>query len=212
MVGIRPGGGPCERGRAPHGRTIRSVPRFRTLVPPTLLAAAAALAGACQAPAPPSQGEVAGTPDPVVAAVPAEPVSEPPPSSVSAVASAEGLGAFPVSRVVLGGGLIVEDLRIGDGPLCEGPDATIAVHYRGSLAATGEVFDATEPGEAVELPLGKLIKGWKQGVPGMRVGGVRRLTIPAALAYGDRGLVQGGQVVIPPQADLVFEIELMGVR
>lgn len=186
--------------------------RPRSLLPASLLAAAA-LAGACQAPA--HEETAAASSQPLTTPpTPPTPAPEAGPSAAAAIPPAPppDMTSYPVSRVVLGGGLLVEDLRVGDGPLCEGPDSTITVRYRGELASTGAVFDATAPGETADLPLDRLIKGWKQGVPGMRVGGVRRLTVPAPLAYGSRGLVQGDHVVIPPNADLVFEIELLGVR
>ena len=105
----------------------------------------------------------------------------------------------------------MEDLVLGTGSLCGGPDSTITVRYVGTLP-DGTVFDSTSPSQPAILPLNKLIDGWKEGVPGMRVGGKRRLTIPAALAYGRRGLKIGNTYVVPPNTDLVFEIELLEVR
>lgn len=102
-------------------------------------------------------------------------------------------------------GLIIEDLRMGDGPDCM-PSSQVTVRYHGTLV-NGVVFDSTRGKPSAEFPLDRLIRGWREGLPGMKVGGIRRLTIPSALAYGDR---QKG--IIPPNSDLVFSIELQGVK
>ena len=100
------------------------------------------------------------------------------------------------------------DLAEGDGAEAKLGD-TIKVHYKGTLATNGLKFDSSyDAGEPVEFELneGELIKGWTDGIPGMKVGGKRRLVVPANLAYGERE-VPG----IPPNSDLVFEVELLGV-
>jgi FKBP-type peptidyl-prolyl cis-trans isomerase FkpA len=87
---------------------------------------------------------------------------------------------------------------------------TVSVRYVGTLLSGAE-FDSTKEGAPpfeFELGAGKVIKGWDQGVPGMKVGGKRRLVIPQALAYGDKG----SPPKIPPKAGLKFEIELTGVK
>ncbi len=87
---------------------------------------------------------------------------------------------------------------------------TVSVHYTGTLT-NGSKFDSSKDrGDPFNFKLGagQVIKGWDQGVAGMKVGGMRKLTIPSDLAYGDRGFPP----VIPPKATLVFEIELLGVR
>ncbi len=102
--------------------------------------------------------------------------------------------------------LVVEDITEGQGPECA-PGATVNVHYKGALM-DGTVFDSSyDRGQPIDFPLANLIPGWQKGIPGMKVGGKRKLTIPYALGYGDRG----SPPVIPPRADLVFEIELLGV-
>jgi hypothetical protein len=114
----------------------------------------------------------------------------------------------------------VEDLAIGDGPECEQPNEIVTIHYRGSLL-DGRVFDSSyERGEPIVASLDSLIPGWQQGVPGMRVGGRRRLTVPADLAYSGMAALQAinssdstgtGEVLIPPDSTLVFEIELLAI-
>lgn len=112
--------------------------------------------------------------------------------------------------------LQVQELGAGNGNQA-GPGRSVRVHYTGWLYHPtnadhkGQQFDSSrtrnEPFEFV-IGMGQVIPGWDQGVTGMRVGGQRRLTIPPALAYGANGA--GG--VIPPNATLVFDIELLDVR
>jgi FKBP-type peptidyl-prolyl cis-trans isomerase FkpA len=107
------------------------------------------------------------------------------------------------------GGLVKEDLVVGRGASASsGQD--IVVHYVGWLAEGGKQFDSSRARRDpldFALGAGDVIKGWDQGIEGMKVGGKRKLTIPAELAYGDQGC--GG--VIPPNATLVFEVELLEV-
>jgi len=101
--------------------------------------------------------------------------------------------------------IIIEDLTVGEGEECVS-GATVNVHYKGELM-DGTVFDSSHGGAPINFPLGNLIQGWQEGIPGMKVGGKRKLTIPHAKAYGEAGA--GG--AIPPRADLIFEIDLLGV-
>ncbi len=106
-------------------------------------------------------------------------------------------------------GLIIEDTQVGTGKEAKAGDR-VTVHYHGTLA-DGKKFDASrDRGEpfTFNLGAGQVIKGWDQGVAGMKEGGTRKLTIPPALGYGARGA--GG--VIPPNATLVFEVELLKVN
>jgi FKBP-type peptidyl-prolyl cis-trans isomerase len=104
--------------------------------------------------------------------------------------------------------LEIEDLREGTGT--EATDGkSVTVHYVGTLT-DGKKFDSSRDrgkGFSFKLGAGQVIKGWDQGVAGMKIGGLRKLTIPPQLAYGDRGFPP----VIPPRSTLVFEVELLGV-
>ena len=116
-----------------------------------------------------------------------------------------------VKTVPAEGGLIIEELKIGEGPAIEAGGMGV-VNYHGTLKDGGTVFDSTYDATIKRphltpfaVPLDRMIEGWKKGVPGMKVGGVRRLTIPYMMAYGE----QGQQPDIPPKADLVFIVELV---
>ena len=105
-------------------------------------------------------------------------------------------------------GLIIEDVIIGTGAAAS-TGQTVRVHYTGWLT-DGTKFDSSKDrDEPFEFPLGGqyVIAGWDEGVVGMLIGGTRKLAIPPQLGYGARGA--GG--VIPPNATLVFEIELLGL-
>jgi FKBP-type peptidyl-prolyl cis-trans isomerase len=105
--------------------------------------------------------------------------------------------------------LKMEDTKVGTGDAAAA-GKSVTVHYTGWLI-DGTKFDSSKDrGQpfTFQLGAGQVIKGWDQGVVGMKVGGVRKLTIPPSLAYGERGA--GG--VIPPNATLVFEVELLGVN
>ena len=104
--------------------------------------------------------------------------------------------------------VVKEDLVVGKGASAAAGD-DIVVHYVGWLES-GKQFDSSRARRDpldFALGAGDVIKGWDEGVPGMRVGGKRRLTIPPELAYGDQGLAG----IIPPKTTLVFEVELLEV-
>lgn len=123
----------------------------------------------------------------------------------------------------------IRELQIGSGALAEN-NKVVTVHYTGALALTGDVFDTTlRPGReplSFELETGlvvgdsqgrTVIDGFVQGIPGMRVGGIRSITVPPQLAWGSRGAgcnnpSDANDCTIPPNSVLLFEIELLDVQ
>lgn len=103
--------------------------------------------------------------------------------------------------------LTVIDIVEGDGQ--EVPeDATITAHYTGALCKDGTIFQSShDTGSPVTFGLNQVIPGWTKGVPGMKVGGTRRLIIPSGMAYGPVRAAAN----IPPNSDLVFDIELTAI-
>ncbi|HEX4662655.1 MAG TPA: FKBP-type peptidyl-prolyl cis-trans isomerase [Candidatus Saccharimonadales bacterium] len=88
------------------------------------------------------------------------------------------------------------------------PGATITAHYTGALAADGTIFQSSKDmGNPITFGLNQVIAGWQTGVPGMKIGGTRRLVIPAAMAYGTNSPAPN----IPANSDLVFDIELVRI-
>ncbi len=113
-----------------------------------------------------------------------------------------------MSQITTDSGLVIEDVVVGDGAEASAGQ-TVSVHYTGWLT-NGTKFDSSKDrDEPFEFELGgrRVIAGWDEGVQGMKIGGTRKLTIPPDLGYGARGA--GG--VIPPNATLVFEVELLGL-
>jgi FKBP-type peptidyl-prolyl cis-trans isomerase len=118
-------------------------------------------------------------------------------------------GATEGQERTLPGGLKVTDIKVGSGPMAESGN-TVAVHYTGWLM-DGTKFDSSlDRGSpfSFKLGAGQVIRGWDQGVSGMKVGGKRKLTIPSTMGYG----AQGYPPVIPPDATLQFDVELMDVK
>lgn len=106
-------------------------------------------------------------------------------------------------------GLKFEDLTVGDGATAASGQQVV-VHYTGWLTDGSKFDSSVDRGQPFDFALGRgmVIRGWDEGVAGMRIGGKRRLTIPPQLGYGASGA--GG--VIPPNATLVFEVELLDIR
>jgi peptidylprolyl isomerase len=105
--------------------------------------------------------------------------------------------------------LQLDDVKVGTGAEATA-GKSVTVHYVGTLT-NGSKFDSSRDrgqGFSFRLGAGQVIQGWDQGVAGMKVGGVRKLTIPPALGYGSRGFPP----VIPPDATLIFEVELLDVK
>ena len=113
-----------------------------------------------------------------------------------------------MAEITTASGLIYDDTIEGEGDVAQAGQ-TVSVHYTGWLT-DGTKFDSSKDrNDPFEFPLGAghVIRGWDEGVQGMKVGGARKLTIPSDLGYGARGA--GG--VIPPNATLVFEVELLKI-
>ncbi len=137
-------------------------------------------------------------------------ISEAQPRAVSGnVTQVNRLGRKTMPEMMTDSGLKYEDLVVGAGQAATGGGQTVSVHYTGWLE-DGTQFDSSKDrGAPFDFPLGdrKVIAGWDEGVVGMKVGGKRRLTIPPHLGYGKSGV--GG--VIPPNATLIFEVELLDI-
>jgi FKBP-type peptidyl-prolyl cis-trans isomerase len=147
----------------------------------------------------------APVPEPVATEMPAEAAApKPPPPQAAASASAVPLDAGPPVP------LDVKDVAVGKGPAAQAGDK-VSVQYVGKLMDGTEFDSSKKPGrKPFEFVLGKgqVIKGWDQGVAGMKVGGKRKLTIPPELAYG----VRGHPPVIPPNSTLQFDVELLSIN
>lgn len=104
--------------------------------------------------------------------------------------------------------LQIIDREVGTGEEVQ-PGATVTAHYTGALCKNGVIFQSSHDfGDAISFPLNGVIEGWRQGMPGMKVGGWRRLIIPAEMAYGASSPAPN----IPANSDLVFDIELTAVK
>lgn len=171
---------------------------------PTAAVLAVLLLGACGYPDPtPNNGGVATT------------LQTTPTPAAGADAFDEGAGKTPVTYP---DGLRVLDLKVGDGPMVPRA-ASVNVHYSGWLT-DGTLFDSSrQRGQPICANLDpnaqgqqgactSVIPGWNEGIPGMKVGGRRKLSIPPALAYGS----QGSPPTIPPNATLVFTVEVLSIE
>ena len=121
--------------------------------------------------------------------------------------AASAAAAKEEGALVTASGLVYRSLKDGSGASPTASDK-VKVHYRGTLP-DGKEFDSSyKRGEPIEFPLSGVIKCWTEGVQRMKVGGKAKLTCPSKLAYGERGA--GG--VIPPNATLLFEVELLAIN
>jgi hypothetical protein len=103
-------------------------------------------------------------------------------------------------------GLKYRDLKVGDGAVVR-PGQEVTAYYTGWFT-NGKVFDSSrEKGEPISFPLNGVIQGWTEGIPGMKVGGIRKLYIPSDLAYGPKGRDR-----IPPNSTLIFEVEIVDAK
>ena len=104
--------------------------------------------------------------------------------------------------------LEIIDVEVGTGEEVQ-PGATITAHYTGALVKNGIIFQSSHDfGQAISFGLDQVIKGWTVGVPGMKIGGTRRLIIPAEMAYGASSPAKN----IPANSDLVFDIDLVAIK
>ena len=131
-------------------------------------------------------------------------------STVSLTWAADPVAAAAAKEegaVVTASGLVYRSLKDGSGASPSASDK-VKVHYRGTFPDGREFDSSYKRNEAIEFPLSGVIKCWTEGVQRMKIGGKAKLTCPAAIAYGERGA--GG--VIPPNATLLFEVELLGIN
>lgn len=138
---------------------------------------------------------------------PAGPPAPAGPSDPESVTFAPELKVDLTAMQRLPSGMYVEDLKEGTG-IAARRSSLVSVRYVGYLP-DGKIFDTTGAGEPLVFRLGgtEVIRGWNQGIPGMKPGGLRRLVIPPGLAYGRRG-----RGAVPPNATLVFDVQLLEVR
>lgn len=140
---------------------------------------------------------------------------------LTSIALAMGLASLPAAAqnavltaaaqepgaVVTASGLVYRALKEGTGPSPSAAD-TVKVHYKGTFP-DGKEFDSSYArGTPIEFPLGRVIPCWTEGVQRIKVGGKAKLTCPSQIAYGERGAGR----TIPPNATLVFEVELLGIN
>jgi FKBP-type peptidyl-prolyl cis-trans isomerase len=167
------------------------------------------LGTACSQSEAPKQNETASQPAAVTTTQSAADRVSPPPIGATQPTTAATLQPTTPQPGVTVTTLQIDDTKVGTGDVAVAGKG-VTVHYTGWLT-DGTKFDSSKDrGTPFQFQLGggQVIKGWDQGVAGMKVGGVRKLTIPPELGYGARGA--GG--VIPPNATLVFEVELLGVN
>lgn len=145
--------------------------------------------------------------------VPLTPINEKPAEGDAAKKEEPIMGHAPdgtkmlvVKRSEVNVTIVVEDLKIGDGKEAT-PGCTVTCHYLGTFRDGSEFDGSVKRGEPATFGLDQVVEGWGLGIPGMKVGGVRKLTIPYQLAYG-----RNGRSGIPPKSDLIFSIQLLDVK
>lgn len=139
---------------------------------------------------------------------PSNPPASAPATAPAAASAVPGMGTVTgTARVTTPSGIVFESLQAGSGAAPKATD-TVTVHYRGTFPDGREFDSSHKRGQPTSFPLNRVIPCWTEAVQMMRPGGKARITCPPQLAYGERGA--GG--VIPPNATLVFEIELISIR
>ncbi|WP_295531310.1 FKBP-type peptidyl-prolyl cis-trans isomerase [uncultured Pseudacidovorax sp.] len=129
-------------------------------------------------------------------------------AAAAAVLFASGAVHAQGAAVTTPSGLVYQSVKEGTGPSPSATD-TVRVHYRGTFPDSGKEFDSSYArNQPAEFPLNRVIPCWTEGLQKMKVGGKAKLVCPPAIAYGSRGA--GG--VIPPNATLNFEVELLGIQ
>lgn len=127
--------------------------------------------------------------------------------AIAYVMSRRGNSAIEVAGVTTASGLRIEDVKVGDGPSPK-MGQTVSVHYIGWLENGTEFNNSHKMGGPIDFELGGVIEGWNEGLSTMKVGGKRKLFIPSNLAYGARGRPPA----IPPNSNLIFEIDLLAIK
>ena len=128
-------------------------------------------------------------------------------ASAAAWAQSDTTAQHEPGVIVTKSGLIYRSLKDGTGPSPSAAD-TVKVHYRGTLPDGREFDSSYKRNEPATFPLARVIPCWTEGLQRMKVGGKARLVCPSAIAYGERG----AGAMIPPNANLVFEVELLGIE
>lgn len=188
----------------PRRRSYRFLHMRRSSTPVLLLSLLLAACGGSDKPKVAAQSSPSATPTPIIEKVRGNPTPFP-----AVTPSGRKEPTIRGSRGTPPAKLVVRDLEPGTGPVIA-PGQALTVDYKGVFYETGKAFDSSwgtgEPYHFI-LGAGQVLKGWDQGLKGMRVGGLRQLTIPPELAYGDHG-----QATVPPNATLVFVIDLLDAR
>lgn len=196
--------------------------------PPPQVGSSSADAGKSAAPAPagprPVEIQPAETKPTEAKPTEAKPADAQPAADLPYPSPDDKPGPEVLRRTRLATGLVIDELKVGEGAPCL-PMASITFHIKGWLKGESTPFDdTTRPREAtantpahdgspIEGPISQLLPGMRDGIIGMQAGGKRRLFIPTDLAYGPRGRsIVGGEVIVPPMTDLVYEIELISIR
>jgi FKBP-type peptidyl-prolyl cis-trans isomerase FkpA len=175
-----------------------------------LLCATLLLGGfACEQTEDSSKGAVTAGTDAKQTAPPTVGMEKAPPATATPPASKTAAGAGDAGKMQkTASGLQYQHIRVGTGP-SPSADSTVSVNYRGTLEDGTEFDSSYKRGEPTEFPLNRVIPGWTEGIQLMKVGGKTKFIIPGDLAYGPNPPPTSG---IPPNATLIFEVELLAIK